>query len=104
VRKKTETEIEVIAIKAANQYAGSGSSLHHKEVARREDKLMDGLREKGVSVAGLSLAKRAFKRRLLELAVQQSLIHRPKSIPPSRGRKWNHPNAVQDGHNHRGGN
>jgi len=98
--KAIEVEIEAMAIAAANSYAGNGSSLGDKEVARREDKLLDNLREKGVSVAGLALAKRVFERRLLELAVQQSLIRRPKSILASQGREWSHRNAMQLGGNH----
>jgi len=100
VRETTKIEIEAMAIEAANRYASNGSCLHDKEVARQESKLTVSLCEKGVSLAGLELAKRVFERRLLEIATQQSLIRRPKSIPASRGRKWSHNRVSQSGGNH----
>ena len=80
MRKVTEAEIEKIAIKAANRYAGKGSRLADKGVMRERNKLAQSIREKTDSDSCVRLALRIFERRLLELATAQRMIGRPNSI------------------------
>ena len=73
-------KIEAMAIQAANRYAGNGSCLHDKDVARVEDKLLDAVREAPAS---------SFRKRLGSRRRVRATSRPPESTAPSRSKDGN---------------